>query len=296
VVTTSSPLPGALSGVPYFEQLEVAGGVPPYVWSVVSSAAPAGINLSPASGALSGSSTALGTASFGVRVTDANGAQSVTKTLDLTVATSGGALTLVTGLPPATLNVPYSATVTAIGGTPPYTFSAIGTVPTGLTLDATTGTLSGTPTTATSMQVRVTDSAPLTPAFVDTLALVVVTPLSIDQTSLPGGNVGSGYATALTASGGNGAQTWTLAAGSLPAGLSLNNAGAFSGAPQTAGAFTFRVQVADVSGNVAQKQLTLTVGGPVTQPASSGGGGGGGCGLLGLEVALVWLWRRRRRS
>ena len=62
---------------------------------------------------------------------------------------SGGTLMITTGsLPNGQVNVPYNATLAASGGTTPYTWSLTsGTLPAGLTLNASTGTISGTPTT-----------------------------------------------------------------------------------------------------------------------------------------------------
>jgi hypothetical protein len=64
----------------------------------------------------------------------------------------------------------------------------------------------------------------------------------------------------LAATGGLGARTWALATGSsMPAGLSLSSAGAISGTPTTAGAYSFFVRVTDVSGNVGAKMFSLAV-------------------------------------
>jgi hypothetical protein len=56
-------------------------------------------------------------------------------------------LTITTSsLPPGTLLSPYSQTLTATGGVPPYNWSVSGTLPNGLTINHSNGTISGTPT------------------------------------------------------------------------------------------------------------------------------------------------------
>src|ERR1700761_5348867 len=50
-------------------------------------------------------------------------------------------------LPGGTVGVPYNESFSGSGGTGPYTFAETGTLPPGLSLDGTSGQLSGTPTT-----------------------------------------------------------------------------------------------------------------------------------------------------
>jgi hypothetical protein len=66
-------------------------------------------------------------------------------------------------LPDATVGEPYSATLQAIGGIPPYKWKVVsGTLPAGLTLSKSSGTISGTPSstaTTSTFQVKVKDSS-----------------------------------------------------------------------------------------------------------------------------------------
>ncbi len=299
VITTPSPLPDATDGVPYFAQFNVVGGVAPYTW-FANGLSIGTLNLSSASGALSGVPTPAGLSTFDVQVTDANGAAVTMSNVSLTVVGTGPALAIHGSLPPATVGVPYSATITASGGSTPYTFSFVGAPPAWATLDQTLGspvaTLHGTPDgSVPTIQLQVTD---VVPSSVSTNIAAVSSPLAIVQNTLPSGNTGSAYATALTTTGGLGLmRVWTLVSGSLPPGLSLNPAGLISGVAQANGSFIFRVQVSDTQGGIAQRQLSITIGASLPPGGSGGGGGGGGggCGLLGAEVLLLWLWRRERR-
>lgn len=84
-------------------------------------------------------------------------------------------------LPKATVGTPYSYTVTA-SGTPTPTFTATG-LPAGLTIDATTGVISGTPTTPGSTTVTVTASNGTAPDVSATSELVTVLPTAPPTTS-----------------------------------------------------------------------------------------------------------------
>ena len=118
----------------------------------------------------------------------------------------------------------YSQTLASTGGTAPITWSITsGSLPNGLTLDATTGVISGNVSaTATSQTftVRATDADGS--AGTKSLTITVNPPPSVTTTSLIGGADGSPYSEALGASGGTGGYTWSLASGALPSWATLD--------------------------------------------------------------------------
>ncbi len=152
-------------------------------------------------------------------------------------------------LPNATLNSPYSSTLSATGGTGTLNWSVIsGTLPAGLSLSG-AGVISGTPTTAgaSSFTVQVADSAPTPLTAMAPLSITVtVAPLSITTTSLPGGMVNTAYSASVMAAGGILPYNWSVSAGSLPAGLFLDSAsGIISGTPTIAATSSFTITVTD---------------------------------------------------
>src|SRR5262249_48106340 len=109
-----------------------------------------------------------------------------------------------TSLPGGTVGVAYSATLTANGGTPPYTWSITGSLPGGLTLNATTGGIAGTPTAAGAFNftVQVADAAtPAAPAN-KSLSITIAAgaaPLSVTATTPPNGAAGVSSGTTVSA-------------------------------------------------------------------------------------------------
>ena len=165
---------------------------------------------------------------------------------------------------------PYADTISGSGGTTPYTWSVAPTLPAGLSLNPTTGTITSTPLpTATSSRLHIftlKDSSSPQQQVQKSLTLTVVNPppvLTILTTSLPNATVPLFYSFSLQASGGSGALTWSLVAGSLPQNFSLNiTTGLISGttsAASIAGTSNFTVRVTDTSGQVDEQPLLITI-------------------------------------
>ncbi len=154
---TTATLPGGITGQPYQSQLAASGGEPPYTWAVISGSLPSGLVLNP-NGSITGTPTAQGTFPFTVQVTDH---LSNTANKNLAITVSSGLVITTTQLPNAAEGVPYSASLFATGGNPPYTWSIVsGSLPSGLTL-STGGAIRGTPTATglSNFTVQVKDAS-----------------------------------------------------------------------------------------------------------------------------------------
>jgi len=196
--------------------------------------------------------------------------------MSLTI-TGPPAITTASPLPTGTAGTSYSQTLAASGGTTPYTWSlAAGSVPSGLTLSS-GGVLSGTPGAATSasftVQVTGNDGQFSTKPF--SLTIAAPPPTITTASPLPTGTVGTPYSKTLTASGGATPYAWSLAAGSLPSGLSLASAGVISGTPGVTTSASFTLRVTGNDGQSSTKAFTLTTspyyGVPFTEGFENGG-------------------------
>ena len=186
-ISAASPIAGALSAT-------VAAN---------SSANPITLNLSGgaatsvavASAASHGTATASGTSitytptagysgadSFTYTATNASGTSSPA-TVSLTVSAPTLVLTPAS-LGAGTTDSPYSATFSTSGGTAPYSYSITGSLPAGITLNTTSGVLSGTPTASGSsnLTITVTDANAVTASRPYTLTIAAV-PITVPASS-----------------------------------------------------------------------------------------------------------------
>jgi len=158
-VNPANPLlPPGQVGTAYNQTFTQSGGAGSLTWIISAGAAPAGLTLNPTTGAFTGTPTAAGTFNFTVKATDANGCMG-TRNYSLTI----GCVTVTVNpasIPNGFVGTAYNQMFTASGGTGPYTFARVtGTLPPGLTL-ASSGALTGTPTTAGTFNftVQATDA------------------------------------------------------------------------------------------------------------------------------------------
>ena len=205
---STTTLPSGSQNSAYNAMLAATGGVTPYTWSLVSGALPGGLSLSPSTGAIIGTPTGAGVSTFTVKVTDSEGSpQTATKQLSITINPAVPLSISTTTLPNGTVGTQYSAPITAIGGVYPYTWSIIsGTLPSGLSLNSTTGAIGGMPVLAgnSSFTIQVTDSETPTVRAAAQLS-IVINPGGGGNLELLSGN----YAFYLN--GFNSSGAWTLA-------------------------------------------------------------------------------------
>jgi hypothetical protein len=268
---STSPLPDGVQGQTYSGWINIVGGLPPFDIRIVSASLPAGLAfdvLTSNSGVfpISGVPMNVEQASFDLEVTDSSVAQiPVTQAFTLRV---NPLLVLNTStLPEGIATQPYAATIGVSGGLPPYAWTLVGWVcgspppvcPPSVTLDPTTGLLSGTPIEEiqVSLVVRVHDSSVPWQFITPSLTFKVAGLLRFTSL-LPPVRVGQPVFLGLGASGGTPPYSFNFTSGSLPLGLSMNSLGEITGTASTATTTTFTVTVTDSSTTTPQsRQQTL---------------------------------------
>jgi len=284
VLTTSLPATDRLDPG-YAVQLQAGGGKPGTdTWTIASGTPPPGITVS-ASGLVSGQATTPGSYTFTIQAADsATPANTASQAFTLNVSVTP--LTVQTVMPPpdGVVGQSYVATtLTVIGGTGPYIWTATG-LPPGLVISPTSGQITGIPTVAntngSNVTITATDSAfpPESTFYSPTIPVGAV--IQITPPTLPAGVIGVPYSAQLSATGGIGGLVF--ATPSPAPGVVLGaNGGLTIANPQTP-TLSFSISVHDQAQptfQYATANYTITFGGQVgghvtflTQPANSVGG------------------------
>ncbi len=277
LVTTTSPLT-ATAGSAYVAKLDAIGGTKPYSWSLAGGTSlPAGLVLHASTGQITGKPVGpAGTFDFIAVVTDSQSPPASATALEsITVIVTPLTVRTVT-LPAATAGVPYSATLAAAGGVAPYSWSIpVGSLPGGLKLHAATGVISGTPTAGGNFTfvAEVTDSEAAAQINAASEAITVgVSGLVVTTGStLPTATSGVPYSVKFSAAGGITPYQWSLASGSLPAGLKIaKSTGVISGTTTATGLDSFTVKVSDSEAPAvsATENVSLYVVTPMVVPGN----------------------------
>ncbi|MGA9126551.1 MAG: Ig domain-containing protein [Terracidiphilus sp.] len=288
VISTVS-LPYGTAGAAYNTSIAASGGTAPYTYNATG--LPNGLSINHTTGAITGTPavSAEGTSPVTATVTDSTQPTALTASANLSVTIAApppSKLVITTvSLPSGTAGVAYSASITASGGTTPYTYNATG-LPSGLSINHTTGAITGTPAVSavgtSPVTATVTDSTLPTAqsASVNLSVTIAAAPpppppskLVITTVSLPSGTAGVAYSASITASGGT--TPYTYNATGLPSGLSINHTtGAITGTPAVSAEGTSPVTatVTDSTKPTAQSasvNLSVTIAAPTAGSACS---------------------------
>ncbi|RDV45445.1 hypothetical protein DOE76_06315 [Leifsonia sp. ku-ls] len=258
LVSAGTPATGTVGSAYDSTFVLAGGGVAPY--SYAATGLPDGLTIDAATGAVTGTPTVAGTSTVTLTVTDAEG----TTGSQTTTITVRGALTLTAARPdPATVGTPYASTFVAVGGgVGPYSFVAAG-LPDGTTIDAATGAVTGTPTTAGTFPLTITVTDSEGRGASATAVIAVSDPLVVTTAAPPAGTVGTAFDSTFVAVGG-GVGPYAYSATGLPDGLTIDAAtGAVTGTPTTAGQSTVTIVATDVDGRTASATVDLVIAEPL---------------------------------
>lgn len=249
-------------GVPLDVQF-TAEGTPAPAYSIGEGALPDGLSLDPDTGRVTGTPTTPGPFSFTIVATNELGSSSL-----LVAGTVTAAPGPISGAPGDWVaGEPTTGSVSATGTPSPVYAVTDGALPDGITLDPTTGVFSGVPTAPGPYSFTVSAENGVGTASAQSFSGIVnAAPLWVD-TTIVSPRVGEAFSDAIRAEG-TPDPVYTVTAGSLPAGLSLDEVtGAITGTPTVPGPYSFTVTADNGIGEAAVQEFTGVV---LQSPVSNG--------------------------
>jgi len=229
-------------------------------WSLQSGALPPGITLS-TSGLLSGTPTSEGSSQFVVRAQHGSPLDDETYTLSVrqpvVVKSPLGSVQR----PSSEVGIRFGKTFTATGGSGTYTWALVsGALPPGVALDATRGTITGTPQTAGNFAFALTATDSEGRLANASAALTVAPRLAIKTLRVKSAKLGRTYQMKLATTGGVQPVKWRVVRGSFPPGVRLSQKpGTIAGTPRRIGSFPVTLEARDALGAKSRTTLVLIV-------------------------------------
>ena len=251
-----------VNAIPLFTSASTATGIISSLFSFQSTASstptsytatglPAGLSINTATGLISGTPTAAGVSNAVLTATNAAGSSIQTLTISITSVP----VPLVTSSATATATVGSAFSYQITASNAPTSYSATG-LPSGLTINTTSGLISGTPTAAgVSNAVLTATNAAGSSIQTLTISITSVPVPLVTSSATATATVGSAFSYQITASN---APTSYSATG-LPSGLTINTtSGLISGTPTAAGTFSITVSATNADGS-GTKTVTATI-------------------------------------
>ena len=261
VITVTPPgVNTGTAGTPFSQTFTQTGGNGTITWSKTGSL-PAGISLNTSTGALFGTTSQTGSFPITVTATDANGCSGSTPyTLTINCQT----ITVTNpGVNSVQAGAAFDQAFTATGILGTATWSETGALPSGITLNTSTGHLSGTTTAIGSYPITVTATdtngcSGTGATYTLTVTCPVITVTRNGGGSFPAGVFNTAYTGQSVTASPVSTYTFAVTSGSLPTGLSLASGGAISGTPTATGVFTFTVTATD-SGSLCTGSQSFSI-------------------------------------